>query len=142
MPGPIDLQILTPTGSVVHTQVSEVYVPSVAGLAGVLADHRPYVTELGAGEVHYRETTGACHSLFVSGGFLENHGNQVVILADLVEPGEELDVAALERQLAESLARSGGGVAAGLDAETWQAEAETQRILRLKLDIVRRQQAG
>jgi len=142
MPGPIDLQILTPTETVEHAQVSEVYVPAIQGLAGVLVDHRPYVTELGPGEVSYKEVTGVTRFLFVSGGFLENRDNHVTILADQVIRSDALDQVSLERELAESLERTRLGGGQGLDAAGWAAECENQRTLRLKLEILRRQQAG
>lgn len=77
----ITLQIVTPDGVKLRTQVSELTAPSVDGEFGVLPGHRPLLAALRTGIVSYREG-GEEHRAAVGAGFVEVAGDAARILTD------------------------------------------------------------
>ncbi|MFH1757073.1 MAG: F0F1 ATP synthase subunit epsilon [Pseudomonadota bacterium] len=85
------LEIVTPYGLVVSSQVEEVYIPGSQGDFGVLPGHIPFLTSLRIGELHYRGDK-EIHSLAINRGFAEVTPTRTTILTDTAEPAEEIDV--------------------------------------------------
>jgi F-type H+-transporting ATPase subunit epsilon len=87
--------------------VDRLIVPGMEGELGVLPLHAPLLTTIKPGVLRVvkgeEETTMA-----ITGGFIEVRENQVTILADAAERGEEIDVARVEaaRRRAEELLAS------------------------------------
>ncbi len=79
------LEIATPERLLLNEQVSEAQLPGKDGYMGVLANHAPLLSALGAGVLSYQNGNGS-HSLNISGGFLEISDNHVRVLADNAEP--------------------------------------------------------
>jgi F-type H+-transporting ATPase subunit epsilon len=75
--------------------VDRLIVPGIEGELGVLPLHAPLLTTIKPGVLRVvkgeEETTIA-----ITGGFIEVRENQVTILADAAERGEEIDVARVE----------------------------------------------
>ena len=71
------------------------------------------------------------HSIFVSGGFMEVHGNKVVVLADTAERAEEIDISraeAAKRRAEEKMAQP------PTDVDLARAQASLLRsMMRLKV---------
>jgi len=65
-------------------------IPGRNGYLGKLPGHAPPITELGIGEISYREN-GQCY-VAVARGFAEVLPNRVSILAETAERAEEIDV--------------------------------------------------
>ena len=103
----LELEIVTPERLVVHERVEEVQIPGRSGYLGVLPDHAPLITELGVGEITFRNG-GVATRLAVAWGFAEVLANKVTILAETSERANEIDVArALQaKQRAEEILRS------------------------------------
>ncbi|MGQ9572540.1 MAG: F0F1 ATP synthase subunit epsilon, partial [Dehalococcoidia bacterium] len=100
-------------------------VPGIEGELGVLPLHAPLLTMIQPGVLRVvkggQETTMA-----ITGGFIEVHENQVTILADAAERGEEIDVARAEearRRAQERLATRAAAV------DLAQAETALRRAL-------------
>ena len=93
------LSVVTPEGTLMNRDVTEVYVPGAAGELGVLPDHITFLGNLGTGEIRYksREGTG---TLLMSGGVLEVMSNEVTILADAAILPEQVDVDRARQDLA------------------------------------------
>jgi F-type H+-transporting ATPase subunit epsilon len=86
------LEIVTPEKKVVDTLAEEVQIPGKDGYLGVLPGHAPLITELGVGEISFRE--GATEQrLAVAWGFAEVLPGKVTILAESAERPSEIDVA-------------------------------------------------
>ena len=85
------LQILTPDKSVFDGEVQNVLVPGAAGPFEILKDHAPILSSLVPGEVRVK-AEGKETYYIVSGGFVEFHDNQAVVLAEAAETPAELDV--------------------------------------------------
>jgi F-type H+-transporting ATPase subunit epsilon len=79
-----------------------VQLPGAEGCLGILPGHAPLMTELGIGELFYRNANAnRTGSLAVIRGFAEVTAARVTVLAEIAERAEEIDVerarAALER---------------------------------------------
>jgi F-type H+-transporting ATPase subunit epsilon len=103
----LELEIVTPERLVVHEKVEEVQIPGRSGYLGVLPGHAPLITELGVGEITFRNG-GVTTRLAVAWGFAEVLANKVTILAETSERANEIDVArALQaKQRAEEILRT------------------------------------
>jgi F-type H+-transporting ATPase subunit epsilon len=87
----IDLEIVTPERKLLTVHANEVVVPGIEGYFGVLPGHAPFLTQLGIGEISYKDATGT-HYLAAADGFVEVLPNRVTILARLCEAAREIDV--------------------------------------------------
>ncbi|MGB0645546.1 MAG: hypothetical protein ACPGQS_00150 [Bradymonadia bacterium] len=74
--------VVTPTGAVIDTDVSEVTVPGALGEFTVLPEHRPAVLMVGGGRLSYVEN-GSVGSLYVKGGIVEIGPEHVTVLTDI-----------------------------------------------------------
>jgi F-type H+-transporting ATPase subunit epsilon len=70
------------------------------GEIGILPGHEPVLGLLVAGAVTVRGTDGEVVVVAVAGGFLSVSQNQVAVLAEMAELADEIDVAAVEAELA------------------------------------------
>lgn len=87
----LQLDIVTPKGSVFSGQVSEVIASGSEGEFGVLPGHAPLVTTLKSGLFSYL-LDGKRENYFVSWGYAEIGESKVVILADSAEHIEDIDL--------------------------------------------------
>ena len=91
MSGTIDLEIVTPERKVLTAHASEIVLPGIEGYFGVLPGHAPLLTQLGVGEITYRDA-GGTHYLAVAEGAVEVLPDRVTILARLCENAREIDI--------------------------------------------------
>ena len=119
----IQLEIVTPEKIVVKDVADEVQIPGKSGYLGVLAGHAPLITELGVGEITYRNSSGTKH-LAVAWGFAEVLPEKVTILAETAERANEIDTnrAQQAKQKAEQKLKNGGP-----DLDYFSTEAALQR---------------
>ena len=118
----IELEIVTPGGVVVRESVDEVEAPGVEGHFGVLPGHRPFMSQLRAGELRYR-TGKENHFVAVHWGFAEVLPNKVTVLVETAERAEDIDLKRAEtakRRAEERLKQFG----AAYDTETARADFE------------------
>jgi len=87
----IDLEIVTPERKILTVRATEVVIPGIEGYFGVLPGHAPLLTQLGIGEISYKDGAGT-HFLAAADGFVEVLPNRVTILARLCEAAREIDV--------------------------------------------------
>ena len=85
------LQILTPDKVVFDGEVESLLVPGAAGPFEILKDHAPILSSLVPGELRFRKDRAESH-FNVSGGFLEFHANQAVVLAEAAETPQQIDM--------------------------------------------------
>jgi F-type H+-transporting ATPase subunit epsilon len=90
------LEIVTPLGLVVSTQVEEAYVPGSQGDFGILPGHVPFLTSLRVGELHYRQGK-EIHYVAVNRGFADVRATRTTILTDTAEPAGEIDIGRAQR---------------------------------------------
>ena len=94
----LELEIVTPERLLVREEVTAVLVPGADGYMGILPDHAPLLSELGAGEVVY-VAQGHKRFLAVVGGFVQVASNRVRVLASTAEKADEIDVKRAEEAL-------------------------------------------
>ena len=91
------LSVLTPERPVLDEEVVSIIAPGAQGYLGVLAHHAPLITSLVPGKLTIREPNGRVAIYAISGGFLEVSNNKATILADALEPPEDIDIERAER---------------------------------------------
>jgi len=118
----IELEIVTPAGVVVRQDVDEVEAPGVLGFFGVLPGHRPFMSQLRAGQLRYR-TGKDDHFVAVHWGFAEVLPNKVTILVETAEAAEDIDLERAEsaKQRAEARLQEFG---TAYEMETARADFE------------------
>jgi F-type H+-transporting ATPase subunit epsilon len=85
------LEIVTPLRLLVGEEVDIVEAPGTAGEFGILPGHVPFLTTLEHGEIHY-VVDGKDRFLATSGGFAEVVDNNVTMLLNTAEFGEDIDI--------------------------------------------------
>ncbi len=93
------LEIVSSTQAPSKTSIKEIYIPAYNGEAGVLENHKPYVSLLQPGEVNYTDINDKKFYLYIHDGFVEVNNNHVVIISDSVEKGETFDRQEIEARL-------------------------------------------
>ena len=94
-----EIEIATPERLLVREHALRAQIPGKTGYLGILPDHAPLLGELGIGVLTFATEAGGRYVLAVHGGYVEVLNNHVRVLADLAEPGSEIDVARTERAL-------------------------------------------
>lgn len=88
----IRFKIATPERVVYESEVDSVTCPTEMGEVTILPNHIPLVANLAPGEMKI-VAAGQEKYIAVTGGFLEvRPDNEVIILADAAEAGEEIDI--------------------------------------------------
>ena len=90
------LEIVTPKKVVFSGNVLSFSAPGVLGGFQVLMNHAPLLSNIAIGEVKLVDETGKESRYATSGGFVEVHENNVILLAETAEPSEDIDVARAE----------------------------------------------
>ncbi len=88
-----NVNIVTPDGPVVDTNVELLSAKAQSGELGIMAGHVPLVAPLQIGAVRLVLGDKKSELVAVSGGFLEVRSDQVTILAQAAEKAENIDIA-------------------------------------------------
>jgi F-type H+-transporting ATPase subunit epsilon len=99
-PNKIQLEIVTPKGRALTTQVDEVTAPSVEGEFGVMPGHLPLLAALRTGIVTYRSGADSKRCA-VGAGFAEAGANKLLILTDDYVERDQIDPVVVRKELAE-----------------------------------------
>ena len=129
----IQLEIVTPRGSVVSTSAEEVVLPGVQGEFGVLPGHVPFVSSLVPGVLTYRAGQLLQRVAIWTGFAQVADENRLLVLADACATKNDVDAIEIERELKETQTRidSWDGP---LDAE-YQALSSRVAWARARLDL-------
>jgi len=92
MAGILLLEVATPERLMLKESVTGVEVPGANGALGILPNHAPLLSELGAGVLRYTLPGQVRRSLSVSGGWVEVGPKSVRILANTAELANDIDV--------------------------------------------------
>jgi F-type H+-transporting ATPase subunit epsilon len=137
LPEAIELIIVTPTRQLLRARVSEVTLPGADGYLGILPGHAPLMTELGIGELTYRDPAQS-EPVSVIRGFAEVLPDRVTVLAETAELAAEIDVARAEA----AKARAEKRLAAGDTNIDWdRASVALQRAL-IRIQVARKYRAA
>jgi F-type H+-transporting ATPase subunit epsilon len=118
------LEVVTPTGLAVSSNVEEAVMPGSQGEFGVLPGHTPFLTSLRIGMMHYRRGKDVFY-MALNRGFAEVSPVKATILADKAEAAEDIDlerVRAAQKNAEErlkTLAKNDPGYAQEVEALEW-----------------------
>ena len=87
----MQLDIVTPSRSVLSRQVEEIIAPGLLGEFGVLIGHTPFLTVLKPGRIMARAEDRDI-LVSVDAGSVEVTGNRVIVLAENAELAEDIDL--------------------------------------------------
>lgn len=88
----ISLKIITPERITYESDdIKQATLPVSDGEVTILPNHRSYIASLKPGEVILKKESEEI-DLAISGGFIEFHDNELVVLADEAERAEEIDL--------------------------------------------------
>ena len=94
----LTLEIVTPEARVFSDTIDTVVIPTVDGEIGILPGHIPLLTQVQDGEL--RVTKGTVVSfLAVGGGFAQDSGDKVSILAERAITEDKIDEKAVENAM-------------------------------------------
>ena len=86
----LELVVVTPERQLLREKVAEVQLPGESGYLGVLPGHAPLITELGIGELGYRDATGKeSGHIAVMSGFAEVLGDRVTLRGQVSYGGRD-----------------------------------------------------
>jgi F-type H+-transporting ATPase subunit epsilon len=109
-----ELEVATPERLLLRERVSEVQIPALNGMIGILPDHAPLLSELGTGALTYTGGEGR-QVIFISGGWMQILNNHVRVLADRAEPVSEIDTSRAEAALKRANERLAQAAGANVD---------------------------
>ncbi len=97
-PHTLDVEIVTPDGSVLRDRARMIVVPGAEGELGVLPRHAPLIAELNPGETRVRLVADESQfQRFATGaGYFKVQGDTAVVLVDSAVPVGSIDIAAAE----------------------------------------------
>lgn len=93
--------VITPERVMVETDATFVAFPAQDGEVGILPGRAPLLFAMGAGELRVQSPQGD-QVLFVDGGFAQMVENRLTLLTQVARKIEEIDPAAVEKQLADA----------------------------------------
>ena len=97
----LQLDVVTPTGSVLSVKVDSVQAPSVEGEFGVLPNHLPLLAALQCGLLVW-EIEGKRNLAAIGPGFVEGGPEKVLLLTDLYATPDEIKPEAVRQELAKA----------------------------------------
>ena len=98
----LTLRVLAPDKSVFDDKVEEIILPSTTGLIGILPGHISMVTAIDIGVLKLRANNGKWTSIALMGGFAEVESNDVTVLVNSAELGENIDKESVEKELSQA----------------------------------------
>jgi len=85
------LQIITPTRTILDTEVESAILTTTEGEMGIFYDHEPVVALLGYKDMSYTEG-GKKKKATTLGGFVEVTKDRIIVLTDASELQDEIDL--------------------------------------------------
>ena len=115
----IHLEIVTPQKVDFSDDVRSFTAPGVEGGFQILPNHAPFISTLKVGKVKFSTKEGTEKVYATSGGVVEVHSNKISMLAETIEPKEDIDI---ERaKVAKSNAEKKLETATGIEIELAKA---------------------
>lgn len=106
--GRVRCVVVTPETTVLDAAADFVAIPAYDGEVGISPGRAPLVARLGIGELRLGKGDSA-RRYFVDGGFGQVKDDVVTILTPRSRPADQLEAAALEKQLAEARGETPAG---------------------------------
>ena len=97
--------LVTPEKTLLDQPARDLRFPLFDGQMGVLPGRAPLVGRLGCGELRFTDESGAHHSFFVDGGFVQIKGETATVLTNRAIPVEALNRQQADEQLRQATVR-------------------------------------
>ena len=94
------LEIISPEGTILKVETSEVVIPSYEGEMGILKDHIPLITFLRPGLIKIKDNKET--SFFVEEGTVEFANNNLLILTSTSKELSAIDQSSIQNQITEA----------------------------------------
>ena len=94
------LEIISPEGTILKVEASEVVIPSYEGEMGILKDHIPLITFLRPGLIKIEDNKKT--SFFVEEGTVEFVNNNLLILSSTAIELSVIDQSSIQKQITEA----------------------------------------
>ncbi|MHC4937587.1 MAG: ATP synthase F1 subunit epsilon [Planctomycetota bacterium] len=99
--GYLEVVVVSPARPVYEGRAKHLYVTAKESSLGIWPKHTDLVAALGTGPLKVYGADGSVERFAVSGGFLKVGGPKVTVLIDKAAKPDEVDKAAVEKELAE-----------------------------------------
>jgi F-type H+-transporting ATPase subunit epsilon len=95
----LHFELVSPARLLFSGEVASVTLPGTEGEMGIFPGHAPVLSTLKPGVVTVYKDGGTMDRIFVKGGMVEVNPQGLTLLAEVAIPMDELDAAALARQI-------------------------------------------
>jgi F-type H+-transporting ATPase subunit epsilon len=95
----LHFELVSPARLLFSGEVASVTLPGTEGEMGIFPGHAPVLSTLKPGVVTVYKDGGTTDRIFVKGGMVEVNPQGLTLLAEVAIPMDELDAAALARQI-------------------------------------------
>ena len=120
----LTVRVIAPDKTVWDAEAEEVILPSTTGQLGILSGHAPLLTALDIGVLRVRADKDWV-AIALMGGFAEVENNEVTILVNSAERGDNIDLSAAQAEYA-----SAKSEADGVSSEDKQAIIKARKSLK------------
>lgn len=131
LPKTLQLEVVTPDHELVHEEVESVELRAKKGYIGVLPGHAPLLTELGVGELRYKQG-GKTTCLALVHGYAEVLPDRVIVLAEMGERAGDIDMERARAALERAKKRMGQPSTPEMD---WERAAAAYERASLRLEV-------
>lgn len=123
---PLTVRVIAPDKTVWDSSAEEVILPSTTGQLGILTGHAPLLTALETGVLRVRAEKNWV-PIAVMGGFAEVEKNEVTVLVNGAERGDDIDRSAAQTAYAEAETKFAQAEQSGSKQEQLQASQALKR---------------
>jgi len=92
----LNLEIITPDKPIFNEVIESVTIPGTMGNFQILKNHAPLISTFDVGVVNIK-SGGNLNYFSTSGGTVEVNNNKVLVLADSIEPIDQIDIERAEK---------------------------------------------
>ncbi len=101
----LTVRVISPGSTIWNSQAEEVILPSTTGQLGILSNHAPLLTALDTGVLRVRQDK-SWEAIAINGGFAEVEDNELTILVNSGERGDQINAEEARADLAEAEAKA------------------------------------
>jgi len=92
----LNLEIVTPDKPIFDEEIESVTIPGTMGSFQILKNHAPLISAFDVGVITVKSGNGPAY-FSTSGGTVEVNDNKVIVLADSIEPVDQIDIDRAEK---------------------------------------------
>jgi len=92
----LNLEIVTPNKPIFNEEIESVTIPGTMGSFQILKNHAPLISTFDVGLITVKSTNEPVY-FSTSGGTVEVNNNKVLVLADSIEPVDQIDIDRAEK---------------------------------------------